>query len=482
LKPAKLIDHLIQLTKKEQKWLRQLLQSPYLFSNPALLPLFETLLLEEKALKKRSAEELFAHVCPELPFKKQKWYDLLSELNAAVEYMWADQHLQEESTTSKLAVLNAMADRNLGRSFWIKQKSIQKEMEKLPKDAGYYQQQFALNGIADDFVMQQEVRSESPYLQHKMDALDVFYCASKLKDACAMLNRSRIVATEYEASFLSEVLAIVENNSARFKTIDCVWVYYIIYKMLSEKSLVHFEDLMDLLRAKAASFSQSESRGLFQYALNFCIAQINSGQPEYLNKIFGVYQLQIEKDLLLENGLLNQWNYKNIITTGIRLEEWEWTRAFLEEQKVHLHSTHRNNAYTYNLANYFYETNAFSKALKLLQAVVYTDPYYNLAGRSLLLRIYFEKDDVEALDAQLQSFRIFLARSRQLSSYQKEVNLNFVRMTKKAQKLRELYVPSKTLEQASKIDALKTQLFKQPMVHREWLVKQLEQLPVQFNN
>ena len=70
---------------------------------------------------------------------------------------------------------------------------------------------------------------------------------------------------------------------------------------------------------------------MYNYFQNYCIQQINRGERQFLKETFNLFKDQLEKELLLdEYGFLDQWHYKNIVTTAIRLKEMEWTQNFIE--------------------------------------------------------------------------------------------------------------------------------------------------------
>ena len=71
----------------------------------------------------------------------------------------------------------------------------------------------------------------------------------------------------------------------------------------------------------------------------------------------------------------------------------------------------------------------FNKSLNLLQRVTFTDLYYQIDTRAMLLKIYYELDDVEALRYHLQAFKNFLTRNKLISAYQRTIYSNLVKYT-----------------------------------------------------
>ena len=82
----------------------------------------------------------------------------------------------------------------------------------------------------------------------------------------------------------------------------------------------------------------------------------------------------------------------------------------------------------------------------------------------MLLKIYYEKSEVEALLSLIQSFRIYLKRNQHLSENIKNTYLNFVSL------INELFKKGK--EQSEKLKQSIQQ--SAPLTDRSWLLQQLE--------
>ncbi len=157
-------------------------------------------------------------------------------------------------------------------------------------------------------------------LQHQSDQLDLYYCCNKLRMACDMQSRNRVVNAGYQAAFLEELLPAFRESPALQKE-PPLQVYYRAYRMLTEPGVdQHYFDLRALLQQHSSLFPRRELRILYNYALNHCVRRINSGQSRYYREIFELYQVLLKEQVILRNGYLTQWSYINIITAGIRLK------------------------------------------------------------------------------------------------------------------------------------------------------------------
>jgi len=140
--------------------------------------------------------------------------------------------------------------------------------------------------------------------------------------------------------------------------------------------------------------------------------------------------------VLLLNGEINQQNYKNIVTTGLRIGKQQWVYDFINEYRYKLNKSVRENAFNYNLANYFFHIGKFDNALQNLQKVSLADLFYGLDARSLMLKSYYELNEYEAFLNTYYSFRVFVMRKKNVSEQHRRNYLNFLRIAKKLMNLR----------------------------------------------
>jgi hypothetical protein len=190
------------------------------------------------------------------------------------------------------------------------------------------------------------------------------------------------------------------------------------------------------LRQHGKSIPANERKSMYQYAQNYCTRQINSGNTAYLRELFGLYDEMIRQDLLYHEGALGAGDAKNIVSLGIRLEEYDWTEQFLESQTDRFHPALREAIMAYNRAHIAYARGSLRGALRLLRAVEFDDLYYDLGAKTLLLKIYYDLDDLEGLESLLHAFSTSLRRNKHISTYQLTVHKNLIRYTQKANKLR----------------------------------------------
>jgi hypothetical protein len=202
--------------------------------------------------------------------------------------------------------------------------------------------------------------------------------------------------------------------------------------------------------------------------------RINSGETQYYQEILLLYKLLLDEAIIFKNGTLTQWTFTNIITAGIRTRDYEWTERFIEDYQHYLAPDLRQNVYTYNLVNLYFEKKDYHSALRMLHNVEFTDAFYHLSAKLIQLKTYYLLAEHEALLALINATRRFVQRNRQLSDYQKKSSLNFLHIL---QRLSQLQYAAMNIRDAGKF---KKQLENdlealQPLANKQWLEEVFEQ-------
>ena len=237
-------------------------------------------------------------------------------------------------------------------------------------------------------------------------------------------------------------------------------------------------DALSVIQKNSHFFTKPELQTIYGYLQNYCIEQINKGQRQFLQESFMLYKDQLEKELLMDNnGFLSQWHYKNIVTAGIRLEEMDWTYHFIEKYKTRLNPEVVENAYTFNLASYYYSSQQFEKVLELLVRVEYTDVRYSLAAKSLLLRTYYDLEAYEALLSLTRSFAQYLSRNKLISERRKQAMSSLVRFTNRAFLIKSnLAFVSQDKSQKELLKLEKEMAASSPIINKDWLDQKVSDL------
>ena len=143
-----------------------------------------------------------------------------------------------------------------------------------------------------------------------------------------------------------------------------------------------------------------------------------------------LYKEGLEKELLLEQGRLSRFSYHNIVGTGLRSGQYEWTENFINTYKNTLEKQYRESSYSFNLARLAYSRQDYNETLSLLQKSNYRDLLLNLSAKTLLLKTYCELEEIDLLFSHLDAMQKYIRRKKVIG-YHKTNYLNIIHFARR---------------------------------------------------
>ncbi|MEO1518220.1 MAG: hypothetical protein AAFV95_24580 [Bacteroidota bacterium] len=430
MKNSPLFQVFARLDKKEKRELKKWVRSPAFNQRQDVVQLYEHLLKisspDDKRLRK---EYIFQKLYPGLPFEDEKIRVCQFYLFKLLKSYLVFQEAQRDESRRQIHLCEAYNRKGLGELYekeW--HKTLHRLQQQPQRHAEYHHQHFQLRKEYIGRTLR-EKRSDDIDIDTAMQALKSYYLSETLRLSCSMRSQQHLTRKEYDLQGIQEVLEMIEQGD--HLSHPSIAIYYHGYQLLSEtENSDHFATFRQTLAAHWQQFPPGECRGLYLLAINYCIRQLNRGQRQFIRQAFQLYRNALQNKVLLEDGFISKFAYNNILTLAIALSEWVWAADFLEQYKAYLPPDERQNIYEYNLAIYYFRKPDYEKAQQLLRRVEFKDRLYNLNGRSMLARIYFELDEFDALASLLDSFHVYLRRQEQLS-YHRDNYLNFILFLRK---------------------------------------------------
>jgi len=454
------------LSGNDLRELRKFLQSPYHNKRKDVLDFFEYLVQARKGevstIKKKV---VFKEVYKDETYDDGKMRYLQSFLLNSIKEYLSISEFKRRDFDKKLLLCEVLRKRGIDTGFsreWDSLKNSQERLSEINSEAHF--RQYALFKEFYAFASQKKRRGEMK-LQEFSNELSYFFAAEILKQALTILTYTTMSSESVQLPLFEEVLSAVENK--KFDHVPVVQLYYHSYLALLEpENAENYLKLKDLVEEHWQKFPTSEIRDIFLLAINYCIKKWNSGEKDYMNEVFKWYKKGLDRKVLLENGNLSRFTYLNILSAGLVVNEQDWVFNFLNNYKKNIKQEHRENTYKYSLAVFYFRQSEYEKAMKLLIQVRSADILYNLEARRMLLRIYFELGEDDALDSLLDSFEVFIRRQKNIG-YHRENYLNLIKMMKKIRKtnLSDRSAVRKIIRDVKKIKA---------MAEQKWLLEKLE--------
>ena len=140
---------------------------------------------------------------------------------------------------------------------------------------------------------------------------------------------------------------------------------------------------------------------------------------------------------------------------------------FIQDYKDKIRVGFRKNAVNYNMAYLHFNNGNYEEALSHLNRVEFNDPSYSMNSKSMLLKLYYELNEVEALYSLVDSFRVFIRRNKLISDGMKSAYLSLIKFTKQLIKIQG--------KEAEKLHALEEQIkTTKQLAGRSWIISKVE--------
>ncbi|MEM6726476.1 MAG: hypothetical protein AAF598_20715 [Bacteroidota bacterium] len=329
-----------------------------------------------------------------------------------------------------IQLMQVFNQRDLDQHYEQERRKLHQYFEKQGfRNNNFFLQAFEAEVEQEAFLLKQYKRSLKTNLAEKDYYLDCFFLSTKLKHYCNALNYQNVLNVEIPIGLIDQLLDSIKGS--KYLDEPAILAYYLIMLTLQEPDQEqHFHKLRQALQEHASKFPKQELRDLYIFAQNYCIRKINLGQQEYLRELFDLYQIMLATRIILADNELPPTVYKNVITLGLRLEEFDRTESFIRDYDQFLPEDHRADAMAYNLAKLHFHRQDYDQVIQSLRDLEYRDVYYAVDGRWLLAKTYYETDEFGPLDNLLDSFRLFLMRQKVISHANKTQYLKQVRYLK----------------------------------------------------
>jgi len=233
---------------------------------------------------------------------------------------------------------------------------------------------------------EEKITATTSPLVNAMNLLDTFYTNSKLYYSCEMKNRANILTESYDISLLDEVQVYIEQAENN----PLGQIYNLCLKLIQKEQESDYETLLEKLKNEVHTLSKKDQLIVFGYLENFLIRKIKAGEKESRKKLFNVHKLGLSKEIYVYNNYISGGQFNNIIQNACKLKKFTWARVNLRKYQEFLPDNMQEDWANLLLATIHFEEGSFQKAWDVLIDVNFQNDFFNLRGKALLLRCYYE--------------------------------------------------------------------------------------------
>ncbi len=477
MKERKFITVLKSVSPYDLNSYKKFIASPY-FNVNENITLFNHILIDH-CVKTNSEEiadeDVWKLIFNDIPYDDLKMRRLYSDSLKLFQQFLSNEVFQKDIYTQTLFKINKINDLKID----ILQNDAQKETERIIN---------RIDSVSSDqfhnkFLLQRDLYGirigyDKKHKSYKGDIvasmrklekdLDQFYIIEKLRIFSTIISWSRSIKTDIKFDRYKE---FIDNTIDEYHhTSPAIQMYINIFHLLTAHNAHdRYLELKQLIKKHKYSFKEEELKDLYEYAFSYSNIRLNKGDNSVLEEVFDLYKEALKDDVLLSDGELSPTTFKNIVVLGLRCGQLEWTKYFISHYSEKISEKFRHNAVHFNMARYNFYMKDYWEAISNLQQVNYDDIFYNLDSRILLIACYYELEELDVMESQINSFLMFIRRNKTLS---RDVKGNYKNYLKYVKKLSRININDK-----SKILEIKLELQDKPgVVSKGWILDKLKEL------
>jgi hypothetical protein len=415
MQKSKLVALFNEMNTYELNSFLKFVKSPYLNNNNTLEIICEYIItnLKVELLDNLDRKHVWENCLPHEPFDYDKLRKHTAAIVKLIEQYYAFENLKNDDLSQQYLALDISRERSKKLIFdHLLSKYARYDTKDIKLSSKSTAFKYLTENILFDNINDYLKRYSDSNIGKVIDNLMIFFFAEFFKQL------SNLQAREWEKSsvdndVLQFIIKKIETSGIKVEENPSLFIYYRIYvSTIDPENIENYYQLRHLIKTYSFYFDEYEAKGFYTASINYCITKMNLGDLDFLKELFEIYKEFLSSELIYEDGKLHDYNFKNIVTTGLRLKEFDWVEYFIESYSSKVPDEMRANTVAYNLAQLnFYKKN-YAEVLRLLQEVEYDDLTYNLGAKSMLLATYYELDELDPLYSLLDSFKVYLNRKQ----------------------------------------------------------------------
>ena len=279
-------------------------------------------------------------------------------------------------------------------------------------------------------------RQEDLHLPAVLEAMTVCYAENLLPLAAVLAQQERLVPGQRTgwSEWATTIRTMLKHRQHFGQATLLVFDRALeIIELESNSPQSDIEQFLELLEAHEQQLSSDVLKSLAAFARNCCSRHTQQGWEAGASMQFALYQRHLAKGWLYENGLLQPSTLINMVTTGLRQQEYQWVWDIVQEHQGRVANDEEAAAWRYCLANYHFYLGNFGAVQHYTLVPKSTDIEIEKLMRLLSIKAAFEEDPQnEFLASQLHNFDAFLRRNRaKLVLRKRQQNAHFIAMVRR---------------------------------------------------
>lgn len=410
-------------------------------------------------------------------FDKSELSKIASDaLSVVKEFIIQEEHSRTAEIDRLLLLAQFYYEKDLDKFYKQTAAEIRRKLEsaRLP-DRWSHLEAFRLEELQIERESKFYLRKEDLSLPAAFYHLDLFYLLSKLRLVCALAIHSQLapIADVPLHNWLESDAKLLD----RYVHLPAIDIWLTAFRMFNAQDENAFARLCELMDTHQAELSFYDLRELSTNLRLFCNRKfLASGEQAVLHQLFGLQAKHLERGYLqVENGKIPQSTLLNLVSVGIKLKRFpEVEKALATVGSNIIGADTPDRTIALNRALLAFAQGKIAEAHEMIPSHDFEDVQYQIVCRVLWMKIWYETDELDRLESEINTFRVYVHRACEekkiITPARKEVNFAFLRFLSSLLKFKFTRPRDQILEKIAELNEKKT------VADREWLLEKMENL------
>jgi len=279
-----------------------------------------------------------------------------------------------------------------------------------------------------DYLYQQGLLLKEDNLDQLNKYLDIFYILNKYNILTTCLSLLDYTSKKtYNFDIFYDLSLLMKNPIYLNEALINAYRISTLQSKTNQQS--YYFRLIELLKLNSQNIPESDLRGFFIVANNFCSKKIKEGNEEYYKFTYEQFKIMDKNNLIVEDSFVQVGTLKNIITVGCKIKEFSWSHEMVEKYKISVQKEYRLSVYHFNIGAIAYYKKQYDKALNHFIKVDKVNLAYDIDCRIMILKCHYELDE-EYDERAMRRFVLaerYIQGNKELVKDDKKAYKNFIR-------------------------------------------------------
>lgn len=432
------IDVIKTFEKDEFKNFIDYVNSPYFNSNNSVIKLMDVVKKYYPDFDNRNftKEKVYQKIYSSTSYNDQVMRNLMSDALQLAYGFLVIKNEKENKAQNSLTLLSELRTRKLDTLYEKNLKSFTKLLnEEHTIDFRYFEWLYKLESeIFLNEIVHNRQEEVYPTIIKQSEFLTHDYLSKLINHLIDMSINERYFNVQESSGLAKEIFfsigieKLLERlKESSQKEYSILSVFYYRAMTILKGDVNYYEMFKKLFFENAFMFSRGTNFVLVTSLETFCINNIKKDPGKYRTELHEIHLKSIDLNILKMEGsdYLSLMRFWNIFINSTEVGKTDWAEKFAMENYVHLEPDVKDSALNYAMGIIDYERKDYDKALERLNKVRLQQYLFKLGVRSIYLRLYYEKGDLESASSALDSYKQFLYKNKKISESHRESYMNF---------------------------------------------------------